>query len=545
MRGGSAKICGGNLDCFVALLLAMTAIFLSAKAVAGDAFVTSSIAEPSNLIPYLASDTASAEISRLIFNGLVKYDENLKLTGDLAENWEIKNGGLGIIFHLRKNVRWQDGELFTAKDVEFTFRQLTDPNTPTPYGADFEKVKSLKVLDDFTVEVEYSEPFSPGLASWGMGIVPAHAPGKPVGTGPYLLKKWKSGQSIELWANPGYFEGRPNIDRYVYRIIPDQASEFLELQTENLDSAVLSPLQFKRQTDSDFFKAKYAKYRLPSFGYAYIGYNLKNPLFADARVRKAIGLAVNKQEIIDAVLLGYGKVCTGPFLPDSWAYNPEVKESEFLPQKAKTLLNEAGWRDSDGDGIVDQNGKKFSFTILTNQGNDQRRAACEIIQRRLKEAGIEMKIQIVEWSVFLKEFIDRKRFEAVLLAWQLGRDPDIYNIFHSSKTKSGEFNFVSYQNQEVDRLLEAGRRVFDESERAKIYRRVHEILSEEQPYTFLYVPDSLMMMHRRFRGVRVAPAGIGFNFIHWFVPKDEERYRWKLSLRGALAPKQSEFSMYE
>ena len=504
--------------------------------VTGDSFVTASIGEPTNLIPFLASDSASADISSLIFNGLVKYDKNLKLTGDLAERWDIVDNGLRIVFYLRKNVLWQDGEPFTAEDVAFTFQKLTDPNIPTPYGGDFEKVKSLNVIDPYTLEVLYKEPFSPGLSSWGMGIVPKHLLAKanllssdfsrhPIGTGPYILKKWKTGEKLELTANPRYFEGRPFIDRYVYRIIPDQATTFLELETENLDMTALTPLQYKKQTDSSFFRKRYKKFQHLSFGYVYVGYNMENPLFADKKIRKAIGLAINKKEIVDVTLLGLGRVSTGPFLPGTWAYNEKVKESLFDPEQAKRLLAKAGWTDTNGDGIVDKEGRKFSFTILTNQGNDQRKMACEMIQKRLKDIGIEMKIQIVEWSTFLKEFIDKKRFEAVLLAWQLPRDPDCFDIFHSSKTAPGSFNFVSYKNTEVDRLLSEGRRVFKEDDRAPIYHRIHEILSDDEPYTFLYVPDALPLVHQRFKGLELAPSGIGHNFIKWFVPKDEQKYK--------------------
>lgn len=504
----------------------------------GDALVTASIGEPTNLIPFFAADSASADISRLIFNGLVKYDKDLKLVGDLASNWEVKEHGLVIIFHLRKNVLWQDGAPFTAGDVEFTFWKLMDPSTPTPYGGDFEKVKSLKVLDPYTVEVTYKEPFSPGLASWSMGMLPRHLLAKenlmktafsrhPVGTGPYILKKWKTGEVLELVSNKNYFESRPFIDRYFYRIIPDQATAFLELQTQNLDMAELTPLQYKKETDTAFFRKRYQKFRFPNVGYTYIGYNLENPIFKDKKVRKAIGLAINKNEIMDVTLLGLGKVSTGPFLPGAWAYNPEVKESVFDPETAKRLLAEAGWKDTNGDGWLDKNANRFSFTILTNQGNDQRKMACEVIQKRLAEVGIEMKIQMVEWGTFLKEFIDKKRFEAVLLAWQLSYDPDIFDIFHSSKSRPGEFNFVSYKNEEVDRLLEEGRRIFPEEERAKIYHRIHEILSDDEPYTFLYVAESLPIVHKRFHGVEVAPAGIGYNFIRWFVPEDEQRYKFK------------------
>ncbi|MBI2094967.1 MAG: peptide-binding protein [Candidatus Omnitrophica bacterium] len=515
-------------------LLVFSAASAAGPAGHGDFFVTASIAEPVNLIPFFATDSASAQISRLVFNGLVKYDKDLRLTGDLAERWDVLDDGLVILFHLRKGVRWQDGAPFTAEDVEFTFQRLTDPAVPTPYGGDFEKVKSLRVLDPYTVEVTYKEPFAPALASWGMGIVPRHLlrgenllsagfARKPVGTGPYRLSRWKSGEKLELEANPDYFEGRPFIDRYVCRIVPDPATIFLELLTENLDSAGLTPLQYRRQTQSVFFEKTFAKFRYPSHAYTYLGYNLKNPLFSDRRVRKAIGMAIPKKEIIDVTLLGLGRVSTGPFLPGTWACNPEVQPTVFDPEKAGLILREAGWRDSDGDGVLEKEGKKFSFSILTNQGNETRKMSCEIIQKSLREIGIEVQIHVVEWGTFLKEFIDKKRFEAALLAWQLPEDPDPYDIFHSSRADGG-FNFISYASPEADRLLEEGRRLISENERAGVYHRLHEVLNEDEPYTFLYVEDALPAVHRRFRGVEAAPAGIGHNFIRWFVPDPERRY---------------------
>lgn len=510
-------------------------ISLSSNVSAGDALITSAGAEPSNLLPLFASDSASAQVSGLLYNGLVKYDKDLKLTGDLASDWEIKDGGLRIIFHLRKGVVWHDGAPFTAEDVDFTFRKLTDPALPTPYGGDFEKVSSLKVLDPHTVEVLYKEPFSPGLASWVMGILPKHAlqnedlmstpfARAPIGTGPYRLKKWKSGEYLELKANDRYFEGAPGIARIVVRVIPDQATAFLELQTETIDLSGLTPLQFEKQTDTVFFKRHYRKFSLPSFGYTYLGYNLENPFFSDVRTRRAIGLAIDKREIIQAVLLGKGRVATGPFLPRTWAYNEDVKASAFDPERARRLLSEAGWRDTDGDGILDREGLKFSFMLLTNHGTDERKTACEIIQKRLKDVGVRVEIRVVEWRTFLKEFIDKRKFDAVLLAWQLSRDPDIFDMFHSSKTAEGQFNFVSYKNAEVDRLLEEGRRIFAEEERAKVYRRLHEILSRDEAYTFLYVPESLLALHGRFEGAEPSPAGLMHDLVHWRVPEDQRKY---------------------
>jgi len=507
-------------------------------AVYGDAIVTASIGDANTLVPILVSDSSWAEICGLVFNGLVRYDKDLNLEGELAENWEIKEGGLVIIFHLRKNVKWHDGVPFTARDVEFTYKKLTDPDVKTPYSGDFERVKSLEVLDDHTVKVTYKEPFSPGLSSWGMWIMPRHILEKedlsntrfsrsPIGTGPYRFKEWKTGEKIVLVSNRDYYEGRPYIDRYIYRIIPDQASIFLELQTQGLDQVGLTPLQYARQTDTPFFKKYYRKYKYPAFGYTYLAFNLKDPRFADRRVRIAIDYAIDKEEIIKGVLLGLGRVSTGPFPPESWAYNKDIKPVSYDPQAAKRLLKEAGWEDTDGDGWLDKDGRIFKFTLMTNQGNDTRKTCAEIIQRRLKEIGIDVEIRILEWATFLTEFIDKRKYEAIVLGWNLSRDPDNYDIWHSSKQRQGEFNFVGYENREVDRLLEEGRREFDQQKRKEIYNKIHRLIFEDHPYIFLYVPDALPIVHSRFKGIEPAPAGIGYNFIKWYVPKEEQRYtRW-------------------
>lgn len=507
----------------------------------GDAFVSGATADARTLLPILASDSASGAVCGMIYNGLVKYDKDLNLVGDLAEGWEIEDGGLAIVFHLRRGVTWHDGAPFTARDVEFTYRALIDPGIRTPYSGDFERVRSLEVVDDYTVRVTYKEPFAPALSSWGMPIMPRHIlegedlntsafQRSPVGTGPYRFRAWKAQEKIELAAYPGYFEMRPRIERYIYRVIPEESTMFLELLTEGVDSSGLTPLQYVRQTDTEPFRSRYAKFRLPSFTYTYLGYNLKNPKFSDVRVRQALNYAVDKDEIIAIVLLGLGRVSNGPFVPESWACDPTVEPAAFDPGRARKLLAEAGWIDRDNDGWLDKDGEPFSFTIVTNQGSDDRVKCAQIIQRRLAEIGIKVKIKVLEWSVFLSECTAKKNFEAVLLGWSLPREPDNYDIWHSSKTREGEFNFVGYANEEVDRLLTEARRTFDETKRKECYHRINRLIYEDQPYMFLYVPDSLSALHRRFREVRPAPAGIGYNFIEWWVPRKEQRYRTRIEL---------------
>ena len=504
-------------------------------AVTGDAIVEGTIGEASTLIPILATDSASHAVAAQVYNGLVKYDKNLTIIGDLAESFDITSDGLTITFHLRHGVKWHDGAPFTSRDVLYTYRVIIDPKTPTAYAEDFKQVKNISAPDEYTIRVTYGSPFAPALASWGTNILPAHLlegkditksplARKPVGTGPYMFKEWIAGQKIVLDVNPAYFEGRPYINRYVYRIIPDTSTMYMEMKAGAIDLMSLTPVQYARQTTSPEFTSRFNKFRYPSSGYLYMGYNLRHPMFSDKRVRQALTAAINKDELIHGVLFGMGQKAHGPIVPGRWAYNPNVKDIAYNPQHAIDLLAQAGWREKNSNGILVKNGKPFQFTILTNQGNQQRLLSAQIIQQRLKFIGIDVKIRIVEWATFLKEYIDKGNFEVVMLAWNISQDPDMYDVWHSSKTNPGELNFVGFKNVEVDRLLVEGRSTFDIEKRKKAYFRIQEILAEEQPYTFLYVPDALPVVSARIRGVAPAPAGIGHNQIKWYVPKNEQVY---------------------
>ncbi|HMK60154.1 MAG TPA: peptide-binding protein [Dissulfurispiraceae bacterium] len=492
------------------------------------------LADAKRLLPLLASDSASSQVSGYIFNGLTKYDKYLKITGDLAESWDISPDGLTIVFHLRKGVKWHDGVEFTADDVMFTYSSVMDPKIPTPYSSNYGPVGTVQAIDKYTIKVRYKQPYAPALESWGMGIIPKHAlegkdlaspeiSQKPIGTGPYRLKEWVTGQKILLEAFDQYFEGKPGIDRIIFRVIPDPATMFLELKFGGIDYMGLTPPQYKLQANTSFFNRYFQRFRYPSFGYTYLGFNLLNPLFSDKMIRRAIAHAINKKEIIAGVLLGYGIPCTGPFPPESWAYNRGVQDISYDPDKAASILSEIGWK-KNRDGWLEKDGKKFSFTLITNQGNAERLKAAQIIKEQLKRVGIDMDIKVLEWQAMLHEFIDKKRFEAVMMGWALSRDPDLYDIWHSSKTKEGDFNFISYKNDEIDRLLIDGRQTFDINDRIKVYHRIHQILADEQPTIFLYIPDALPVLHKRFKGVQKAPIGIWYDFIHWRVPANRSEW---------------------
>jgi peptide/nickel transport system substrate-binding protein len=404
---------------------------------------------------------------------------------------------------------------------------LVDSNTRTPYATDYQQVLKADAPDAYTFRVRYKEAFAPALESWGIGILPKHvfagndinnnpANRQPIGTGPYIFESWVSDEKIILKANPNYFLGRPHLDRYVYRIIPDLSVQFLELRQGSLSAMHPSPDQYNGYKE---FFLSYNKFHYPSFRYDYLAFNLTHPLFRDVRVRQAMAYAVNKQEIIDGVYQGLAVPSTGPFPPTSWACDPSIKPYPFDLERAKRLLADAGWSDSDHDGILDRQGQKFQFTIMTNQGNKVRETMALVVQNALARIGIKVDVRIMEWSAFIDKFTKQREFDAVLLGWNLSRDPDCYSIWHSSQNGPGQYNVISYKNSEVDKLLDAARHTFDMAARTQDYHRVHAILAEEQPYLFLVVPESLSVIHKKINGVEMAPAGIGWNFEQWFIPK--------------------------
>jgi len=506
----------------------------------GDTFVQASIGDIGGLIPNLTSDQSSHEVGSMIYDGLVKQDKDLNIAPAMAESWTFSKDCLTLTFKLRRDVKWHDGQPFTADDVLFTWKTITNPKTPAPFKDGFLQVKDVEVLDPYTVRVTYPKPYARALESWGEDILPKHllepyvADGKlrespqnrfPIGTGPYRFREWKPGEKVVVTANPDYYDGRPYIGRIVYRVIPSQATIFLELKAKGVDYSLLGAFQYSRQTEYPAFRKAYNKYRYPGTGYTFFAFNLKDPRFADKRVRQAFAHAISKPELIEGIRMGLAREATGPIRPGTWAYTDQVKRYEYNPEKAKALLAEAGWIDRDDDGVVeDRQGRPFTFTIRTNQGNDERRKIAEIVQQRLKAIGVNADIQVIEWAAFIKEFVKPRRFEVLVLGLGTGVDPDQYVIWHSSQTAPDQMNRTGYSNPEVDHLLEAGRASCTQKDRIPYYHRLQEILADDLPMIFLYYDERLPVVSSRFRGVEPAPAGILYNFNQWYVPKYLQRY---------------------
>jgi peptide/nickel transport system substrate-binding protein len=538
LLAGAAALAGCSSEVGSAMEDGPTAA--AAKPAHGDTLVEAITGNVSGLIPNITADSASHEVGSNLYTGLIKRDRELNIVPDMAESWTFSPDCLQLTFKLRKDVRWHDGEPFTAEDVIFTYQTAINPKTPTAYREDFRAVKSAEAVDPHTVRITYGKPYAKALQSWGTWMLPRHlleryviegklrdAPQNwvaPVGTGPYRFKEMRAGEKIVLAANPDYYDGQPYVSRIVYRVIPSQATIFLELKAKGVDTAGLTALQYRRQTEYPAFRKAYWKYRFASSSYTYLGFNLKDPRFSDKRVRQAFAHAINKQELIDGVRMGLGRDATGPYKPGTWVYNPEVTRFAYDLERARALLAEVGWKTRNAEGLLVKDGQPFTFTLLTNQGNDERKKIAEIIQASLRELGVGVEIRVLEWASFLKEYVKKRRFEAIILGWGIGLDPDQFEIWHSSKTGPDELNMISYANPEVDKLLEQGRQSCRQEERKKYYDRIQEILAEEQPIVFLYFPDSLPTVSRRVHGIVESPNGIRFNFPEWYVPRHLQRY---------------------
>jgi len=424
-----------------------------------------------------------------------------------------------IIFHLRPDVRFHDGHPFDAHDVKFTYEAIMNPKNLSPRLSDYEPVKEVEVVDPLTVRVVYRRLYSLALGTWGMGMLPerllndealkkeAIRSGKnpeafsmrqsrfnrhPVGCGPFVFKEWKSDQYILLDRYDRYWEGPPNYRQYIYRIIPDPLTQEMEFYAGTADSYAVRPHQVERLIKDP----TYQSFSGISFGYTYIGYNMRREPFNDPRIRRALGMAIDVDKIIKYVLFGQGERITGPFVKQTDYYNRNVHPVPYDPQGALKLLEEAGWR-RNKEGWLEKNGKRFQFTLITNSGNELRKAILTIAQDGWKQIGIDVRTDLLEWAVFIQERVNKLDFDALILGWSMGIEPDLYQIWHSSQTNPYQLNFVGFKNEAVDDLIIKIRQEYDHGRQVAYCHQLHEIIAREQPYTFLYVGKWTAVLDKR------------------------------------------------
>ena len=506
--------------------------------VTGDWLVRHLSSEPATLNPITATDAYESVINGYIYESLLELDnETLELVPRLAERWEVSDDKLQFTFTLKDGLHWQDGKAITTEDILYTFDRVTDPLVDAPHLRSYYKdLKKVEALDEKTVRFTYAYPYFKALDMiGGLSIMPKHifegAEGQdfnthpvgraPVGSGPYRFVKWETGTDIVLERYPDYWGEKHHMERIVFKIITDNTVALQVLKKQEMDFMGFTPIQWVRQTDSDRFNNNFDKLRYPSLGYSYIGWNLRKPMFMDKRVRRALAMLTDREAFVENLWYGLGRVVSGNFFIDTPEYDKSIEPLLFDLGAAVKLLEEAGWSDHDGDGVIDREGIPFRFEFTFSSGSTTGEQIATILQENLKKVGIEMTIRQLEWALFT-QLLDDRAFDAVTLGWRLPVLADPYQVWHSSQADKGS-NFVGFVSEEADRIIVDARSEFDREKRSAMYRRFHRILHEEQPYTFLFSRDSLVALDKRFENVKVYP--LGPDSTEWYVPTEDQRYR--------------------
>lgn len=510
----------------------------------GDYFIDAFAATVKNLTPYISGDIYASRISEYVLDTLVTVDPiTLEHKPWVAKSWEISEDGLTLVFHLRNDVVFADGEPLDANDVVFTYEWVMNPKVAAPRTRSyFEKFESVKALDNHTVEVKFREPYFNALTVAGMylQILPEHwvkqfteeeynqKPGLMFGSGPYKLaidpKQWEPGsQKIELVRNENYWGPRPALDKVIWREILEDSARLAEFRNREIDRFTMPPSMYRTlATDEQLRRqADLYEYEYVSSGYLYVGWNqLKNgrpTAFADQRVRQAMTLLIDRSAICSRVYDNLATPATGPFHPLGWQADPTIEPWPYDPAKAKALLEQAGYIDRDGNGVREsENGVPLSFEFIYSAGSAESEQMALMMKEAMRQAGVEMLLNKLDWPI-MQQKLDDRVFDAIMLGWGGAVESDVYQMFHSSQTTDGGDNYISHISPELDKLIEQARTTVDREECQRLWWEVHARLHQEQPYTFLTNRKAIMYMDKRLRNVEITNIGAN-NAWEYYVP---------------------------
>ena len=469
-------------------------------------------------------------VNRIIFTGLTKPGKDLAPAPALAEEWSTSEDGLVWTFNLRQGVKWHDGEEFTADDVAFTFNDLVlNESLGSNGSSNYKSLKEVVVVDDYTVEFHLERPWAalPAYLAFNSEIMPEHKLSgddpwnnidfnkkAPVGTGPYKVDTYTSGQSVTLVKNVDFYEGEPNLDKVTYKIVPDANTQIAQAISKELDIFVMDDKSAIERIEStegvEVVAADITRY-------FWIALNQEDERFTDVKVRQAVTHAIDRQAIVDSVLQGYGKVAHGPITPDQEVYyTDEVQQYPYDVEKAKQLLAEAGWEDSDGDGVVDKDGEKFTINFdIAIQGDLERVA--QLVQQYLIAVGLDVQLNVLEWNAMIQKNIIERDYEMMLNWWSFPTDPDVYAQYGSENAGTGN-NIPGVQDPKLDELLQRGQATSDPTERAEIYREAQEYMAETLPYIYLWYPQELQLRNSSLQGVPDLYFGATLHYIYeWYL----------------------------
>lgn len=507
------------------------------------------------LTPLVSADAYSSEVQQYVLESLLVRDpDTLEWNGLLAEDWTTSSDGLTITFALRRDITFSDGEPLTAKDVEFTFNFIMNESIAAPRSrAYLSRMERVTALDDYHVEFVFKEPYFNSLQLAGsLEILPEHfysrylddpqtfneSRGLLLGSGPYRLSNpegWTPDKGVvELVRNPRYWGPvSPSFDRIVWRIIENDSARLTTFRNGDIDVYGARPREYKSLLDDEAIteRSQNFEYMSPTAGYSFIAWNQERggekTIFADKRVRMAMSMLTDVDRVLEEIFLGYGQPAASPFMPGSAQHDEANQAVGYNIEKARELLLEAGFQDSNNDGILETpDGDKFEFSLTYFQDSDDTRRMVLFLRDLYARSGIIMKPNPTEWSVMV-ENIQQKNFDAITLAWTSGIEIDIYQMFHSSQTVEGGDNFINYRNPQLDEIIDAARAEVNEAKRMALWHQAEKILVEDQPYTFLFRRNTMAFVDRRIHNLQ--KTGLGLNLmtvpVEVYVPAELQQRR--------------------
>jgi peptide/nickel transport system substrate-binding protein len=551
----------------------------TASAVIGDWLIIREMSDPEKLNPIVSNDASASEINYYMYEYLLDQNKlTYELIPRLADLPEVSPDNLSYTFTINKNARFSDGKPVTAADVIFTLKLIKIPFVDAAATRNyFATVKKAEIADNDPQKVRFTleQPNWRGIYTLGLfSILPKHildpnnvtdnfnweeledmkiAAKNPeiqkfadfinsqevsrqakylVGSGPYMFEKWDTGAGVTLVRNPNYWGGSvvtPNYpQKIIFKTIQDNSAALVAAKNKEVDAMyVIKPSDFYKDLGNpDDFNLVKARPFEPS--YSYLAWNQLNPLFQDKKVRLALSHLVDRKNIIDKVLYGDATpIQSHIFYKNEKLLNADLPIIEYNPEKAKQLLEEAGWKDSNGDGILDKviNGKKtdFKFTFLSNT-NPIRKQILLVVADAFKKVGIQAEVQELEWSVYLDK-TKKHEFEATYSGWTSPTiPPDPFQIWHSSQSEGEGSNYISFKNQKSDELIEAYRNEMDENKRIELIKEWQQLIYDEQPYTFLWSGRARYIHDKRFKNTRWYNIQPSPTYSEWWVPAASQKY---------------------
>jgi len=518
--------------------------FFDPRSVGGGELVSLLTADAPGFNPLTVNEATARMILSLCSASLAErnWEHPERFEPMLAESWEISEDKKSYTVKLRKNCLWQSytdpvsnkivpPREITAEDFKFAVDAIKNTDVDcASMRVYYQDLETVEVVNKYELIFRWKKVYYGSKeATLGLSPLPRHFycpdgrfDGKTfnddnlknrmiVGCGPYRFVRWDKEQAIVLEKNPDYFGISygiaPPLKNRIFKIVKLSNNQFQSLLSGKAGMITLTPEQWTKRTDIPEFKnGKLRRLRYSTRGYTYIGYNHRYHCFTDSKTRRALTMLIDREKILKNVFFNCGVTVKSPFTPGTVYTDAELKPYAYDPEAAKALLREAGWKDVDGDGILERNGKKFEFTMLQISGSTTQAKMLPMIKESFAAAGIDMKLQPVEWSVYI-ERLNARNFEACNLGWTGTIDPDLYQIFHSSQINGGD-NFIGYTNKMLDSRIEALRVEFDLKKRIEICREIEKILHADQPYSFMFCSDALIGISSEYRNVRIFPGGL-------------------------------------